>query len=184
MKRESWDRIYRSGDIPWRSEKVDLSDDLNAVGVHSGTALDLGCGTGEFSKWFSERGFDTEGIDCSEEALKIARGVCARCRFINWDLEDLGSYPFKHRRYDVILDSKTLVFIEDKEKYLDTIGEKLGGVFILIVFLRSDEKPSIAIPEETLNKLLKERFNVVSKKIKSLPDRVSAKYALTKFGRT
>lgn len=35
--------------------------------------LDLGCGTGRFSRWFSERGAQVKGIDFSNGSLDIAR---------------------------------------------------------------------------------------------------------------
>lgn len=112
--------------------------------------------------------------------MKIARKACPTCQFINWDLENLENYPFKYDKYDVILDSKTVAFIKNKEKYLDTIKAKLKGVFILQTFLRHDEKPLIAVNEDELERLLKERFNILDKRIKSFPNKVWAEYFLTK----
>lgn len=178
MKKELWEESYKKGQTPWRSLSVDLSETLKKANVSSGVALDLGSGTGEFSKWLSEHGFETEGIDFSEEAIKTAKEACPSCRFTNWDLEDLEEYPFKYEKYDIILDSKTIAFIENKEKYLDTIKSRLKGIFILQTFLRHDEKPLIAVNENELERLLKDRFNIKSKKIKSFPSKVWVEYIL------
>ena len=158
---------------------MDLSKILERSGISSGVALDLGSGTGEFSNWLSEHGFETEGIDFSEEAIKTAKEICLSCRFTNWDLENLENYPFKHEKYDIILDSKTMAFIKNKEKYLDVIKAKLKGVFILQTFLRHDEKPMIAVNEREIEALLKKRFNILDKQVKFSPDKIWVEYLLT-----
>lgn len=178
MSKQNWEEYYKKGETPWRSFSVDLSETLKKTGVYSGVALDLGSGTGEFSKWLSDHGFETEGIDFSEEAIKTAREICPSCRFTNWDLEDLENYPFERDKYDIILDSKTIAFIKNKEKYLDTIRSRLKGVFTLQAFLRADEKPLIAVNEEELELLLKERFGILDKQVKSSPSKVWAEYLL------
>ncbi len=179
MSKQSWEEFYKKGQTPWRSLSVDLSETLKKAGISSGAVLDLGCGTGEFSKWLSDRGFAVEGIDFSKEAIKTAKEICPSCNFTDWDLEDLENYPFKHEKYDIILDSKVIAFIENKEKYLDLIRSKLKGVFILQTFLRHDEKPSIAVNEGELELLLKDRFNIKDKQIKSFPNKVWVEYLLT-----
>ncbi|MEK7659358.1 MAG: class I SAM-dependent methyltransferase [Patescibacteria group bacterium] len=178
MNKESWEESYKKGETPWRDYDVDLSESLKKAGIYSGVALDLGCGTGELSKWLSNHDFIVEGIDFSEEALRVARDICPSCNFTNWDLDDLENYPFKHDKYDIILDSKTIAFIKNKEKYLDTIRKKLKGIFMLQVFLRADEKPFIAVDERKLELLLKERFNILSKQVNSFPNKIWTKYLL------
>jgi 2-polyprenyl-3-methyl-5-hydroxy-6-metoxy-1,4-benzoquinol methylase len=37
--------------------------------------LDLGCGTGRFSRWFADRGAMVTGVDFAEKPLEIARGL-------------------------------------------------------------------------------------------------------------
>lgn len=178
MNKQSWDESYKKGETPWKNFSPDLSEVLKKSGISSGVALDLGSGTGEFSRWFLDNGFIAEGVDFSEEALKTAQQVCPQCYFMNWDLEDLENYPFKYDKYDIILDSKTIAFIKNKEKYLDTIKLRLKGIFILQTFLRHDEKPFIAINEDKLELLLKERFSIQDKKTKSFPNKVWVEYIL------
>ena len=178
MKKQLWEDSYKKGQTPWRSLSLDLSETLKKAGISSGVALDLGSGTGEFSKWLSEHGFETEGVDFSEEAIKTAKEICPSCSFANWDLEDLENYPFKEGKYDIILDSKVIAFIKDKEKYLDAIKSKLKGVFILQIFLRHDEKPMITVDQTEIESLLEDRFKILNKETKSLPNKVYAEYLL------
>lgn len=177
-RKQLWEESYKKEETPWRDSSPDLSKALKKAGIFSGVALDLGCGTGEFSKWLSDHGFIVEGIDFSQEALKIAKDICPSCIFINWDLEDLENYPFKYEKYDITLDSKVIAFIKNKDRYLDTIKSRLKGIFILQTFLRHDEKPFIAVNENELESLLKERFSILDKQVKFLPNKVWVEYLL------
>jgi 2-polyprenyl-3-methyl-5-hydroxy-6-metoxy-1,4-benzoquinol methylase len=49
--------------------------------------VELGCGAGNHSRWFAERGFDVTGIDVSPTAIEwaAARGI-PRARFLVGDL--------------------------------------------------------------------------------------------------
>ena len=100
------------------------------------------------------------------------------CNFSNWNLENLENYHFKYKKYDIILDSKVIAFIEDKEKYLNAIHFKLKGVFVIQSFLYHKEKPLIAVNEKKLEKLLKEKFNILDKEVISLINKIWVEYIL------
>lgn len=55
--------------------------------------LDLGCGTGEHSRYLASQGFEVVGVDRSESMLAKAEeaGSEPRVRFVRGDLKDLGS---------------------------------------------------------------------------------------------
>ncbi len=53
--------------------------------------LEIGCGPGNYTKIFSEKGYDITGIDTSEEMLEVARGKC-NCNFLNMDVRNLSLY--------------------------------------------------------------------------------------------
>jgi SAM-dependent methyltransferase len=55
--------------------------------------LEIGCGTGNYTAVFSERGYQITGIDNSEEMLEIARSKC-NCNFLKMDIRNL-SLPSK-----------------------------------------------------------------------------------------
>jgi len=46
--RKSWDKIYVEGNLPWNSGKPDvhLLEVIDEIGLNSGKALEIGCGTG------------------------------------------------------------------------------------------------------------------------------------------
>lgn len=177
MDAKDWDSSYSKGRTPWR-ESEDLSGRLKIAGITSGNAMDLGCGTGEKAIWLAEHSFEVEGLDYSNEALKIAREHSAKVSWIEWDLEQLANYPFKHPKYDLIIDNKVLAFIKNKEAYLETIQKVLGGVYILTVFHEHDEKPAICVPKSEFDRLTA-GFEVISKEIRNhRPGKVSGVYFL------
>jgi len=146
---KSWDESYRSNCVPWRSKAPNLSFWLMHVGNDRGDALDLGCGTGELAGWLSQHGFHVLGLDFSDEALEKARHAFPSVSFDNWDLDQLADYPFQRSAYDLIVDRLVYVFLKDKERYLQTIKEKLRGTFILDVVVHNTQKPSLEVPAST-----------------------------------
>lgn len=58
----------------------------------SGLLCDLGCGPGQISKYFSDRGVTTVGVDLSAGMLKQARLFHPTLRFVKADMKKL---PFK-----------------------------------------------------------------------------------------
>jgi SAM-dependent methyltransferase len=61
---------------------------------HTGTALDIACGSGSAAVWLALRGLNVLGVDVSGVAIEQARalardaGVARRCRFDTVDLDD------------------------------------------------------------------------------------------------
>ncbi len=50
--------------------------------------LELGCGTGNYTKIFAVRGYSITGVDLSESMLRVAQQKCA-CRFIKGNMRDI-----------------------------------------------------------------------------------------------
>src|SRR5882724_2806111 len=77
-----WNAMYEKPpeEIPWEIETAprDLSDLVENKIVLPGRALDLGCGTGHYSMYLAEHGFDVTGVDFSENALASARKEAAK----------------------------------------------------------------------------------------------------------
>ncbi len=178
----AWNQSYKNRDIPWQNKGADLSDILQRSKIQNGNALDLGCGTGEFSIWLSQHGFVVEGIDGSPEALKIASGNNSSVIWKLWDLEDFRDAPLQNEQYELIIDIKVLPFIEDKRKYLSVVAEKLSssGAFVVISFLHHKAKPEIAIDEKELDLLLGEFF-IFQKNTREFSDSLIAEYICSKL---
>ncbi len=161
METRKWDANYRLDQTPWRRKNLDLTRLLQITGVQGGTVLDLGCGTGEYSRWLARKGFKVEGLDSSKIALQHAKARFASVNFREWDLEKLDRYEFTYEKYDLILDIKTFVFIQNKEKYLDTIRSRLRGTCVLEAFVNSTKR-NLNIETQSIEDLFKTRFNVRS----------------------
>ena len=90
--------------------------------------LDLGCGPGHYSRFFSDCGLATVGIDYSEEMIRIAKEkyeTDSHIRFEVGDMRDLGK-SLPSNSFDGVWANASLLHISP-----DEIGETLDGIFTI-----------------------------------------------------
>lgn len=73
------------------------------------TLLDVGCGTGHFTRGFGRLGLEVTGLDTDPTALRFARGRNA-ARFVGGDARRL---PFADRSFDHCIAVTSLCFVDD-----------------------------------------------------------------------
>jgi len=140
------------------------------------TLVDFGCGTGDTILKFAARGIAAQGIDWSRRALDKAKLNAQKKSLeekVVWTLLDLGEISVSkivHNPSDLIVSKLTYAFIDQKEKFLNSVVKLLSpcSVFILITpvlhqgFIYSDaDKPKIAVDFEETKKLLEKNFGYV-----------------------
>jgi SAM-dependent methyltransferase len=76
--------------------------------------LEVGCGTGHFTRWMAQRGMDAVGLDISDPMLTEARRL-GGSRYLSGDAHSL---PFADRSHDVAALITTLEFLRDPARAL------------------------------------------------------------------
>jgi SAM-dependent methyltransferase len=93
------------------------------------TVLDVGCGTGHFTTWLAERGFEPIGLDRSPAMLVILRRQLPRCPVLVADAQEL---PLRDRAVDLVLFVTTLEFLADARRALsEAIRVARAGLVVL-----------------------------------------------------
>jgi ubiquinone/menaquinone biosynthesis C-methylase UbiE len=96
-----------------RLEKALLRQLIAGFG-HPNTILEVGCGTGHFTRWFSEQGLRSVGLDLSPpmllEAVHLGSPPCVR--------GDALALPFSSRSFDLVALITTLEFLPDPDQAL------------------------------------------------------------------
>jgi ubiquinone/menaquinone biosynthesis C-methylase UbiE len=115
---EGYENWYRTtGRRADRLEKA-LLQRLLARFPQAHTILEVGCGTGHFSRWFHERGLQVTGLDLSRpmlaEAARLGSPPCLR--------GDGLALPFAAGAFDLVALVTTLEFVPDATRAL---GEAL-----------------------------------------------------------
>ncbi len=129
----SYDSWYDStrGKMYDRFEKQAVDRLLAGVSKH-GRVLEVGCGTGQWSRYFSDRGFEVTGIDISAEMIKIARQkYIPNSRFA---IADGSSLPFDNESFDMAAAITVLEFATGPEKIISEMVrcvKKSKGVLII-----------------------------------------------------
>lgn len=73
------------------------------------TALEVGCGTGHFTRWLSMSGFRVVGLDRAQEMIEQAR---RRLPSISFVLGDAHQLPFRCQAFDVVVYITSIEFLE------------------------------------------------------------------------
>ena len=80
-----YDLIYKDKDY---KKEVDFIEEIFENTHKPRRILELGCGTGSYTKILLERGYEVTAVDISEDMLKIARKKCG-CEVIKGDIRDI-----------------------------------------------------------------------------------------------
>lgn len=127
---QRYDLYYQTslGESVDRIEKALIREYLNQI--HSREMLELGCGTGHWTQFFCEEGFQVTGVDESEAMLERARAKnIAGARFLQ---ADAGNLPFPDRCFSVISAITLFEFVDDPKPVFDEIDRLLkpGGYLL------------------------------------------------------
>jgi cyclopropane fatty-acyl-phospholipid synthase-like methyltransferase len=139
----AWDERYQQQPVetmPWFYPELDddLAQALDALGLRSGSALDLGTGPGTQAIQLAQRGFDVTATDLSDAAIRLAS---ARAEIqgleISWQQDDVLSSQLTGP-FDLIFDRGCFHVLppERRQDYISTVAGLLkpGGFFFLKCF--------------------------------------------------
>jgi ubiquinone/menaquinone biosynthesis C-methylase UbiE len=138
MPRYDFDRAAGTYDDYYREEfgrKIDAVEKrlvekyLSRLG--SGRLLEVGCGTGHWTEYFTGRGFRILGLDISEKMLARARArSLTGAGFLMGSAENL---PFPDECFENIASMATLEFVDHQDRAFGEIRRVLkpGGFFII-----------------------------------------------------
>ena len=136
--------------------------------------LEVGCGTGHWSQFFSDFGFEVTGVDISEPMIKVAQGK--NIPNASFQIADGHSLPFKGNSFDVTAAITTLEFAGNAE-------------LVLQEMVRCTRKPSGQLLVGVLNALARLNLNrqenpelLYAKARLFSPDQL--KKLLSKYGQT
>jgi trans-aconitate methyltransferase len=85
--------------------------------------LDLGCGSGEDTKWLYNLSKDITGVDSSSELISIAEFENPECKFL---VHDLNQELVLKQKFDLIFSSLTFHYIQDWDKLFININKLLN----------------------------------------------------------
>ncbi|HIE04252.1 MAG TPA: methyltransferase domain-containing protein [Candidatus Latescibacteria bacterium] len=101
--------------------------------------LEVGCGTGHWTKWFREGlGMRVVGLDFSEGMLAVARGRLPDVPLVRGDATFL---PFKDRNFDVVAAVTVLEFVQEPKKVLDEMWRCVRPGGRMVVGALHDRSP-------------------------------------------
>lgn len=107
-----YDRWYETP-LGLALDRLEKRDVLSLLG-RSGAGrrlLDVGCGTGHWSRFFASLGYSVEGVDLSEEMIAAAKEQRPPgCRF---SVADAHALPFEEGSFDLVAAMAALEFIPD-----------------------------------------------------------------------
>lgn len=116
----------------WKNERAKGYDFLYQLihrYVKKGTILDIGAGTGMFLSYFKERGWETDGVELSKEAVLFAKKV--------FDLKlktgDFLKFSFKKNMYDVVTLNNVLEHLHQPKETLQAIRPLLKDNGLLVI---------------------------------------------------
>ncbi len=149
-KMAHWNGMYElsTDKIPWEiinppKELVELIENKIII---SGKALDVGCGTGNYSIYLAKNGFDVTGVDFSQKAIETARDKAKQnkvdVKFVKTDVTELSRTI--HQTYDFILDYSLLhhIPLSETAKYTSQFLKllKLKGKLLLVCYSDKDKQ--------------------------------------------
>lgn len=140
------DAVYAERYEEWYSGRGRRADRLekrllgSLLGSFPGaeTALEVGCGTGHFTRWLAGRGLRVVGLDISQAMLTTAR----KWNGLAYVLGDALALPFADRSLDIVALVTTLEFVPDSQRALSEAA-RVGRRGLLLGVLNRYSFPAL-----------------------------------------
>jgi ubiquinone/menaquinone biosynthesis C-methylase UbiE len=130
---EAWYGSGKGGRVD-RAERV-LLDWMLARLPHTEEVLEVGCGTGHFSRYLASRSLRVFGLDRSPAMLTALRGGGPPIAVVRADAHCL---PFRDRAVDAVSFVTSLEFLEEPERALtEAVRVSRQGLMLLVLNRRS-----------------------------------------------
>ena len=133
---EEYDQFYRTngGRAVDKAEKAAISDLLEQV--DSREMLELGCGTGHWTAFFSEKGFRVTAVD--QSAVMLEQAHKKEIPGVQWVEADAAHLPYPDERFELITAITLFEFAEDRNAIFREIDRLLKpGGFLIVGWLNS-----------------------------------------------
>jgi len=117
---------------------------LEPYAIGGKSALDAGCGSGFFSRYFCGRGMKTVAADYSDGALEMAKNVTGgKCRLLKVDFLNERLDVKLKERYDVIFSDGLLEHFpgEQQDKIISNWASVMSDHAIMITFVPNRFSP-------------------------------------------
>ncbi len=137
-----WDELYKETECVWGLEPDwELKAFLKTI--PKGKALDLGIGEGRNAFYLARNGFEVEGLDISQEAVKKCNDLAAKYGLpVQAHVADLREFHIAEGAYNCIVCSYVLPFFKrsEAEAIIKEIkaGLAKGGVAFIAAFTTED----------------------------------------------
>jgi SAM-dependent methyltransferase len=106
---------------------------LRHLGSSCESALEIGCGKGEFSRRLAETSARVLAVDLSPEMIRIARAQSTHLPNLDFQIADVMSYDLSPEEFDCIASLATLHHLPLREIFLKMKAAlKPGGVLLIL----------------------------------------------------
>lgn len=134
-----FDRIALLDDDEWNHNNHYHDFLLNHVPSHCREALEIGCGTGSFSRLLASRSDRVLALDLSPQMIRIARGRSGRFHNIDFQVADITSYELPAERFDCIATVATLHHLPLAEMLLKMKDAlRVNGLLLVLDLFQSE----------------------------------------------
>jgi SAM-dependent methyltransferase len=109
-----WVRHMRDGDLE-NIENSWVDKYEKVISAHKGKLLDLGCGVGQYSKYFLDKEFDVTSADISERALAYLSEKYEGIKTVQIDMTE--PLPFADKSFDLVFANLSIHFFSEKDTH-------------------------------------------------------------------
>ena len=144
---DSWNSFWHMNNVPagkpsWSKRRI--MNVLDRYLQKAETALDAGCGSGFFSKYFCDKGLRTWSLDYSDDALLLAKKVTAgKAHIVKKDLLSASMSEHIKERFDIIFSDGLLEHFthEQRLRIISNFRALLSERGLIITFVPNKWSP-------------------------------------------
>jgi ubiquinone/menaquinone biosynthesis C-methylase UbiE len=156
-----FDRIALLSDDGWDHNSHYHAYLLKRIPAHCANTLEIGCGTGEFSRLLAQRSDRVFALDLSPQMIRIARDRSSRYTNIDFEIADVLARELPAEQFDCVASIATLHHLPADAAFSKLRRAlKVGGTLVVLDLLRADTllelvMGAMAVPVNVVMKLVR-----------------------------